>query len=75
MPLDVFAALGALVRAEARRTAPQPRSAPADETAPRPPVSPAPPPDGPAPATPDSPSRARGCLLSRMLRRLAALFR
>ncbi|MEV7469487.1 hypothetical protein ACWDFH_09955 [Streptomyces kronopolitis] len=75
MPLDVFAALGALVRAEARRSAPHPRSAPADETAPRPPASPAPPPDDPASAAPGSASRTRGCLLSRLLRRLAALFR
>ncbi|MEV6568111.1 hypothetical protein [Streptomyces kronopolitis] len=75
MPLDVFAALGALVRAEARRSAPQPRSAPPGETAPRPPASPVPPPDAPATTTPDGSSRPRGCLLSRMLRRLAAFFR
>ncbi|MEU5541829.1 hypothetical protein AB0G85_05495 [Streptomyces sioyaensis] len=71
MPLDVFAALGALVRAEARRT-PDPRTAPADETLPRPPASPAPPPPAAAPATAPP---ARRCLLSRMLRKLAALFR
>ncbi|MFI9075760.1 hypothetical protein ACIGW8_04505 [Streptomyces sioyaensis] len=74
MPLDVFAALGALVRAEARRTAPDPRTAPSDETLPRPPASPAPPPDGPPAAPGTAPPPRRG-LLSRMLRRLAALFR
>ncbi|MFI0904638.1 hypothetical protein ACH4TE_14015 [Streptomyces sioyaensis] len=75
MPLDVFSALGALVRAEARRTAPDPRTAPAAETVPRPPASPAPPPDGPPAAAPDTAPPARRCLLSRMLQRLAALFR
>ncbi|MFI1302926.1 hypothetical protein [Streptomyces sioyaensis] len=75
MPLDVFTALGALVRAEARRTAPEPRTAPTDATAPRPPDSPAPPPDGPPATAPDTAPPARGCLLSRMVRKLAALFR
>ncbi|MGX1850145.1 hypothetical protein OIU91_37610 [Streptomyces sp. NBC_01456] len=75
MPLDVFAALGALVRAEARRTTPEPGTAPAGETVPPSPASPAPPPDDPAPTAPDTASRVGGCLLSRMLRKLAALFR
>ncbi|MFI0785885.1 hypothetical protein ACH4Q6_09845 [Streptomyces lydicus] len=70
MPLDIFAALGALVRAEAARTAPRPRTGPdtaparPDEaTAPRP-NSPAPPPAGPpgpagepAPRTAERPRR------------------
>ncbi|MFH8683069.1 hypothetical protein [Streptomyces lydicus] len=70
MPLDIFAALGALVRAEAARTAPRPRTGP--DTAPaRPdeattphPNSPAPPPAGPpgpagepAPRTSERPRR------------------
>ncbi|MGX1762153.1 hypothetical protein ACWIG5_35520 [Streptomyces lydicus] len=47
MPLDVYAALGALVRAEARRTKPVPAPTPADHDATQQPSTPAPPPAEP----------------------------
>ncbi|MFH8629445.1 hypothetical protein ACH4CC_06190 [Streptomyces lydicus] len=57
MPLDIFAALGALVRAEATRTAPRPRTGP--DTAPaRPDGATAPQPNGPAPASAGPPGHA-----------------
>ncbi|MFE3883807.1 hypothetical protein ACFXPQ_13020 [Streptomyces lydicus] len=43
MPLDVYAALGALVRAEARRTKPVPAPSPADHDATQQPSTPPPP--------------------------------
>ncbi|MFE7290189.1 hypothetical protein ACFU90_37995 [Streptomyces noursei] len=58
MPVDVFAALSALVRAEARRTAPRPQphpptpSAPADEPGPPGPAAPVPPQHATPPARP-----------------------
>ncbi|MFI7089832.1 hypothetical protein [Streptomyces lydicus] len=58
MPLDIFAALGALVRAEAARTAPRPRTGP--DTAPaRPDEATAPHPTSPAPASAGPPGPAR----------------
>lgn len=78
MPLDIFAALGALVRAEASRTTPKPRSAdaPAAETAAQSPSSPEPPPPAespdPAPEPAPEPPARRG-LRARLLRRLTAL--
>ncbi|WP_329393297.1 hypothetical protein OHA45_04165 [Streptomyces lydicus] len=58
MPLDIFAALGALVRAEAARTAPRPRTGP--DTAPaRPDEATAPHPNSPAPASAGPPGPAR----------------
>ncbi|MEJ8654073.1 hypothetical protein WKI65_40055 [Streptomyces sp. MS1.AVA.3] len=83
MPLDVFAALGALVRAELVRNKPQPPRTPADEAVPQQPAIPAPPPPAdpppteppPAAAPATTPSPARPGLFSRMLRKLAALFR
>ncbi|MGW7577056.1 hypothetical protein [Streptomyces sp. NPDC054765] len=77
MPLDVFAALGALVRAEAVRTRPQPAPAHADETAPQQPGIPAPTPAEPrtgAAAPPAAPPPARKGPLSRLVRKLTALF-
>ncbi|WP_328389656.1 hypothetical protein OHS81_33895 [Streptomyces sp. NBC_00400] len=53
MPLDVYAALGALVRAEARRTKPVPAPTPADHAAKQQPSTPVPPPAEP-PAEPSA---------------------
>ncbi|MGW7250092.1 hypothetical protein [Streptomyces decoyicus] len=78
MPLDVFAALGALVRAELVRNKPQPPRAPADDAVPQQPAIPAPPPPTeppPATAPAAAPPPARPGLFSRMIRKLAALFR
>ncbi|KOG46825.1 hypothetical protein [Streptomyces decoyicus] len=81
MPLDVFAALGALVRAELARNRPQPPRSPADEAVPQRPAIPAPPPPTeppptePPPATAATPPPARPGLFARMIRKLAALFR
>ncbi|MEU9482341.1 hypothetical protein AB0D83_01475 [Streptomyces decoyicus] len=83
MPLDVFAALGALVRAELVRNKPQPPRAPADGAVPQQPAIPAPPPPAeppptePPPATTPAaaPPPARQGLFSRMIRKLVALFR
>ncbi|MFG2826756.1 hypothetical protein ACGFWI_04645 [Streptomyces sp. NPDC048434] len=86
MPLDVFAALGALVRAEAVRTKRVPAPTPADQSAPQQPGGPAPTPDeqptavtatpssSPSPSPPSSPSPARRGLLARMVHRLTTLF-
>ncbi|MFC9231625.1 hypothetical protein ACFTZI_22145 [Streptomyces decoyicus] len=83
MPLDVFAALGALVRAELVRNKPQPPRTSADGAVPQQPAIPAPPPPAePPPAEPPpatapaaAPPPARQGLFSRMIRKLAALFR
>ncbi|MEV5126437.1 hypothetical protein AB0K49_27170 [Streptomyces decoyicus] len=78
MPLDVFAALGALVRAELVRNKPQPPRTPADGTVPQQSAIPAPPPPAePPPATAPAAASppARQGLFSRMIRRLVALFR
>lgn len=78
MPLDIFAALGALVRAEARRTTPKPRTAdsPAEKTAAQSPSSPEPPPPtespDPAPDLGAEPPGRRG-LRAWLLRGLTAL--
>ncbi|MFI9353939.1 hypothetical protein [Streptomyces lydicus] len=81
MPLDIFAALGALVRAEAARTAPRPRTGPdtaparPDEAAAQHPNSPAPPSAGPpGPAREPAPFTARRPRRG-LLRRLCAPFR
>ncbi|WP_327701295.1 hypothetical protein [Streptomyces decoyicus] len=78
MPLDVFAALGALVRAELVRNRPQPPRAPADGAVPQQPAIPAPPPPAdppPATAPAAAPPPARPGLFARMIRKLVALFR
>ncbi|MEU9119897.1 hypothetical protein AB0C96_08545 [Streptomyces sp. NPDC048506] len=62
MPVDIFAALGALVRAEASRTTPKPRTPATDQPATQAPSSPQPPPPPVAPdpaagTAPDHPAR------------------
>ncbi|MEW1749914.1 hypothetical protein ACIQU1_18575 [Streptomyces angustmyceticus] len=74
MPLDVFAALGALVRAEAVRTKKVPAPTPADEaTTPRP-RTPARPQAEPPTAVPAPVPPARKGLLARMRQKLTTLF-
>ncbi|MGW3012349.1 hypothetical protein ACWC9R_26450 [Streptomyces sp. NPDC001219] len=77
MPLDVFAALGALVRAEAARTRTKsvkpPMNQPPAQRQSSPEPSPAEPPDAaPAPAPPPP---ARKHWLARLLRKLTAFLR
>ncbi|MFJ6789237.1 hypothetical protein [Streptomyces angustmyceticus] len=74
MPLDVFAALGALVRAEAVRTKKVPAPTPSDEaTTPRP-HPPARPRTEPPTAVPAPVPPPRKGLLARMRKKLRTLF-
>ncbi|MFJ9470712.1 hypothetical protein [Streptomyces caniferus] len=82
MPLDVFAALGALVRAEAVRTKKVPAPTPAEEPATPQPDSQAPPPAEPPEAVAAEPPQAvtavprpaRRGLLARLVQKLTTLF-
>ncbi|MFE0376938.1 hypothetical protein ACFW1M_15430 [Streptomyces inhibens] len=76
MPIDIFSALGAIVRAEAARTTPKPTTSHVDEAA-------AQKSDGPEAAAPaaesptgvEEPSPSAGKRpLAKMLRKLAAIF-
>ncbi|MFI5520940.1 hypothetical protein [Streptomyces platensis] len=74
MPLDVFAALGALVRAEAARTRTKPAKPPTDQPPAQRSHSPAPPPaEPPATAAVPTPPAKKRHPLTRLMRKLTTL--
>lgn len=73
MPLDVFAALGALVRAEAARTRTKPAKPPTDQPPAQRAHRPAPPPaEPPGTAAPAPPAKKRHPL-ARLMQKLTTL--
>ncbi|MGA4876955.1 hypothetical protein [Streptomyces lydicamycinicus] len=71
MPLDVFAALGALVRAEAARTRTKPAKPPTDQPPAQRSNSPAPPPvEPPDTAAAPAPAAKRRHPLTRLMQKL-----